>query len=341
MKLRIAILMWALSIAADIHSEVSANDSIDEDVEVSVEEGGVEPAIDFEALKASLDEIPSSASDMSYPVLPGSETTTNAVAECLLDRAIGSVVDNFPEDGDAVLLSDRIAYSYSMMTWEGFLGDDETNGWTRVAKKQCFDWYLNRLATNSCTGISTAVSNYVRRAIVQCRELNYTNSWPSLRAICRNETLPHRSGAGVLSVRYSPVDNDLVNFALEAATNAMIAPFPVWMPVLSECMERFCALAPTDSYRTNFATRVSCLRAETMETAQCYDNFYLESFPDYASSSNRLMLALRALAPLEAGHDEDETKTMRDNLEEYFAPITNQLMNAAQPLPEVEALRGL
>ena len=185
------------------------------------------------------------------------------------------------------------------------------------------------------------MSNYVRRAIVQCRELNYTNSWPSLRTICRNETLPHRSGAGVLSVRYSPVDNDLVNFALEAATNAMIAPFPVWMPVLSECMERFCALAPTDSYRTNFATRVSCLRAETMETAQCYDNFYLEPFPDYASSSNRLMLALRALAPLEAGHDEDETKTMRDNLEEYFAPITNQLMNAAHPLPEVEALRGL
>ena len=134
MKLRIAILMWALSIAADIHSEVSANDSIDEDVEVSVEEGGVEPAIDFEALKASLDEIHSSASDMSYPVLPGSETTTNTVAECLLDRAIGSVVDNFPEDGDAVLLSDRIAYSYSMMTWEGFWGDDETNGWTRVAK---------------------------------------------------------------------------------------------------------------------------------------------------------------------------------------------------------------
>lgn len=60
MKLRIAILMWALSIAADIHSEVSANDSIDEDIEVSVEEGGVQPAIDFEALKASLDEIPSS-----------------------------------------------------------------------------------------------------------------------------------------------------------------------------------------------------------------------------------------------------------------------------------------
>ena len=54
------------------------------------------------------------------------------------------------------------------------------------------------------------------------------------------------------------------------------------------------------------------------------------------SSSNRLVVAELAIAQT-LGDERPEGALVRN----YFAPVTNQLMKAAQPLPEVDALRGL
>ena len=68
------------------------------------------------------------------------------------------------------------------------------------------------------------------------------------------------------------------------------------------------------------------------------DRLCLEMYSGYAESSNRLDLALKALS--------SEVPSMKwwdykSSIHEYFTPVTNRLMNAAQPLPEVEALREL
>ena len=68
------------------------------------------------------------------------------------------------------------------------------------------------------------------------------------------------------------------------------------------------------------------------------DRLCLEMYSGYAESSNRLDLALKALS--------SEVPSMKwwdykSSILVYFTPVTNRLMNAAQPLPEVEALREL
>ena len=71
-------------------------------------------------------------------------------------------------------------------------------------------------------------------------------------------------------------------------------------------------------------------------TSRALDGLILEMNPAYAFSSNRLDFAVRTLMLA----DGDESVAAR-RVRQYFAPVTNQLLNAVQPLPEVEALRGL
>ena len=66
------------------------------------------------------------------------------------------------------------------------------------------------------------------------------------------------------------------------------------------------------------------------------DKLLLDVYPEYASSSNRLALSERTLRTLV-----DDTIFCDKSIRPYFDAVTNQLHGATQPLPEVEALRGL
>ena len=66
------------------------------------------------------------------------------------------------------------------------------------------------------------------------------------------------------------------------------------------------------------------------------DKLLLDVYPEYASSSNRLELSERTLRTLV-----DDTIFCDKSIRPYFDAVTNQLHSATQPLPEVEALRGL
>ena len=93
------------------------------------------------------------------PVLPGDESATNAFAVTLLEMLQISAVDNFDQtDENGVPYTTQPVVP--IWTWDGFLGKDETNGWTRVAKKACFDWYLNFMATNAYAFTSAQTNLY-------------------------------------------------------------------------------------------------------------------------------------------------------------------------------------
>ena len=61
------------------------------------------------------------------------------------------------------------------------------------------------------------------------------------------------------------------------------------------------------------------------------DRLFVSRILGYAGSSNRLDTANKLLSMTE----------LNELQREHFGTVTNQLLNAAQPLPEVEALRGL
>lgn len=67
------------------------------------------------------------------------------------------------------------------------------------------------------------------------------------------------------------------------------------------------------------------------------DLLLLNACPDYPGSSNRLVVANLAMARVTNEPPSVESVLIRN----YFIPVTNQLMNAQQPLPDVESLRGL
>ena len=151
------------------------------------------------------------------PSLPGPEEVTNRVAEALLFRTWGAGVDYFDsEDENGIPCTTQLVIP--TWTWEGFLGEDETNGVTRAAKKASFDWYLGYLATNCCANFSNVQTNYVRVAIEQCEDLKYTNVWQTLKGIALNSSAPYRGYAGELYEQYGPLDDSMTDFCLDVET---------------------------------------------------------------------------------------------------------------------------
>lgn len=68
------------------------------------------------------------------------------------------------------------------------------------------------------------------------------------------------------------------------------------------------------------------------------DKLLLAVYPEYVMSSNRLAVAKAAI---ESNYPNMNWWNHGSVIKNYFIPITNQLINAAQPLPEVEMLREL
>lgn len=90
-----------------------------------------------------------------------------------------------------------------------------------------------------------------------------------------------------------------------------------------------------DAGFTDVVMRASSMlyrNADEPYNAYDMDQLFLKVFPSYAVSSNRLVVAMLGLKPgLNEGVADDSGVNV-------FSPITNQLLNATQPLPVVEGL---
>ena len=243
-----------------------------------------------------------------FPSLPGPESVTNAIAEALLDASVLSSVDNFQyEEGDVML--DQVT---PIWTWDGFLGEDETNGVTRTAKKACFDWYLSYLATNT-TPLAGRQSRLAQTAIHQCLELSYTNSWRRLMQIARNPMSVAREAAGELAVNFAPKGVDLISFGLDFYTNGVFSSQRVRGNVIHAFAVRLTDWEGNAS--TNAAMVLFLHPAMDNEAAMALDQLFVNKIPGYALSSNRLERAMSVL------HDSESWEYQNN----YFRSVTNQL----------------
>ena len=94
------------------------------------------------------------------------QSETNEVARRLIIRA-KSLRDchDIPDEGELYKPEEDLG------TWYGFLGLDETNGWTVAAKKAAFDWYLSTLGTNNCQALSSLDKSLVLTAVGLCESI--------------------------------------------------------------------------------------------------------------------------------------------------------------------------
>ena len=251
------------------------------------------------------------------PTLPGSEEVTNRVAEALLFRAWGAVVDYFDSaDENGVEYTTQLVIP--TWTWEGFLGEDETNGVTRAAKKASFDWYLGYLATNSCANFSNVQTNYVRVAIEQCEDLKYTNVWQTLKGIALNSSAPYRGYAGELYEQYGPLDDSMTDFCLDVETNAVQMTFEERGNIVGEYASRLHSLPPGSNVRQRGAAGLYTNRLSDCSRAIPVDEILVASLPGYEFSTNRLAAALYVLSCTNSWPEQNA----------YFIGVTNAIENA-------------
>ena len=251
------------------------------------------------------------------PTLPGSEEVTNRVAEALLFRAWGAVVDYFDSvDENGVEYTTQLVIP--TWTWEGFLGEDETNGVTRAAKKASFDWYLGHLATNCCANFSDDQTNYVRIALNECRDLKYTNAWQSLRGIALNSSAPYRGYAGELYERFGPLDDSMTDFCLDIETNAAQMTFEERGDVVKEYVYRLRSLPPGSNVRQRGVAGLYANRLSDCSRAIPVDELLVASMPGYEFSTNRLAAALYVLSCTNSWSEQNA----------YFISVTNAIENA-------------
>ncbi|MGN0855076.1 MAG: hypothetical protein ACI4R9_06120 [Kiritimatiellia bacterium] len=261
------------------------------------------------------------------PMLPGPESSTNALAVALLEMLAYSDVDCFDQIDE-----NGVPYTFQPIvatwTWDGFLGEDETNGWTRAAKKLCFDWYLNFAATNCCA-FTSEQTNLTRIALQQCNILEYTNQWAAYTGILRNTCAPHRDLAGELALRYTPEESGLYDMGMGVATNGLNLTSNERYSIMSVYINRLQQLRSAQAAEA--VRSLYMVRRSNIDLALSLDRLFDATIAGYGCSSNRLDTAL---AYVRSPYLSELQRT-------HFDTITNQLMNAAQPLPEVEALRGL
>ena len=252
-----------------------------------------------------------------WPTLPGPEEVTNRVAEALLFRAWGAVVDNFDSvDENGVEYTTQLVIP--TWTWEGFLGDDETNGVTRAAKKASFDWYLGHLATNCCANFSDDQTNYVRIALNECRDLKYTNVWQSLKGIALNSSAPYRGYAGELYEQYGPLDDSMTDFCLDVETNAVQLTFEERGNIVGEYTSRLHSLSLGSNVRQRGVAGLYTNRLSDCSRAVPVDEILVASLPGYEFSTNRLAAALYVLSCTNSWTEQNA----------YFIGVTNAIENA-------------
>ena len=251
------------------------------------------------------------------PSLPGTENDTNRVAVALLEWTLGTAVDHFESiDENGVEYTTQLIIP--VWTWEGFLGEDETNGVTRAAKKASFDWYLGYLATNCCVDFSLMQTTLVRVAVEQCEDLKYTNAWQSLKGIALNPTLPYRGYAGELYERFGPLDDSMTDFCLDVETNAVQLTFEERGNIVGEYASRLHSLPPGSNVRQRGAAGLYTNRLSDCSRAIPVDEILVASLPGYEFSTNRLAAALYVLSCTNSWSEQNA----------YFIGVTNAIENA-------------
>ena len=251
------------------------------------------------------------------PSLPGTENDTNRVAVALLEWTLGTAVDHFESiDENGVEYTTQLIIP--VWTWEGFLGEDETNGVTRAAKKASFDWYLGYLATNCCVDFSLMQTTLVRVAVEQCEDLKYTNAWQSLKGIALNPTLPYRGYAGELYERFGPLDDSMTDFCFDVETNAVQMTFEERGDIVGEYASRLHSLPPGSNVRQRGVAGLYTNRLSDCSRAIPVDEILVASLPGYEFSTNRLAAALYVLSCTNSWSEQNA----------YFIGVTNAIENA-------------
>ena len=251
----------------------------------------------------------------------------------ILERLVCDIEDNFDETNE------EQDVEWVSWTQEGFFGEMSTNQTEQVFYRKAFDAVLENFATNGCQSLSACDSPIPRQevarvALCQVRDMSYTNAVPTLRKWALNSNAPHRDEALSLYFAWERLSPEMLTVANSVLTNASTLARSERVETVMGLTARindYVGRAGKDGCYTNAVQSLYQTRRINIDCAAGLDGFLVAQLPGYEQSSNRLETVRGWLG----------STNCTSEVRSYCISITNQLMNASQPLPEVEALRGL
>src|SRR5574344_37729 len=212
---------------------------------------------------------------------------------------------------------------------EFFAADDS---WSSVQKRGAFDWYLENFSTSDLVSSFETANPLARAAIIQCDVLGYTNALPVLKEnVFRDSAKDCRVQEVELIVKWSAVSDETTQFIGAIITNRVEFDSKVRNAAAFRYADKVKASVETPMPVKMDVVAVFYANRHDWACSVPTDKLLVRCIPGYETSSNRLDYALQMV---------DDTNSVHFTFP-YFSSITNQLLNAAQPLSEVEALRGL
>ena len=228
-------------------------------------------------------------------------------------------------------ISDAPAHILEWSRPEVFFGIN-INGWTVDEKKNAFDAYIRYIATTNCADEESRDYVAAISAIEQCCWMSRTNELESIRQFVLNTQHPYRNRITGSVLELGGLDNESIDFAEAIATNTVAFGRSERGRAFGVLWKKLSQANIGDSVASNACNRIIGMfyrnKQLSVAGALSIDKLLAERINGYAASSNRLETALFLLS-----------QTNRtDRVTEYFTTVTNQLLNAAQPLPVVDGL---
>ena len=272
---------------------------------------------------------------------------TNAVVRELVSVAALQLESEESIDGDCIIdPPDPVVTTYeSLFATNRQAQLPYWNQWTPADRKTAFENFLAETSRGvSHEGISAD------RALLFCLERDFAGALIPARdmLLSTNVSADCRSVAASVYTKFATPTEERTRFVEAIITNQIVLVDDrarlLWKygrnkerEVRSNLVLGLCEALERDydAGMTNLVVQgASMLYRSVDEPYNAYhlDRLFLKVFPSYATSSNRLEVAMLGMRPgLRSG-------VVNDAGINIFSAITNQLLNAAQPLPVVDGL---
>lgn len=269
----------------------------------------------------------------AFSTLAWTEAETNAVGICMAELiATTSGGDDMPlppGDSEANEPNDEPFHSFESL-FEVTLTN--ATSWTAADKRAAFFHYLGTITNMVADGVFTGNTWHVDAALGFCRVKGDSSILPYALGILVSTNMPPslEMEPCLIFKRFATPSmqmNSLVE-RIVSNTNCLKGAYSRRAIYDSYCDKLGQAF---DAGQINVATNGGAILYSHLVDhcgACSLDALLMKTYPTYLSSSNRLSVALRALA----------TDPQEGWSRGRFANITNQLLNASQPLPVVDGL---
>ena len=261
------------------------------------------------------------------------EAETNAVGNALAElTALSSGGDEPPLPPDDPTANEPLDEPYP--TFESLFDADMAcaSGWTAAEKRAAFFYYLGTITNLVSDGSFTGNVWHADAAFAFCRVKGCSESLPSALGVLVSPNMPpsiELEASHIFGMFAVPSEQmNMAVASMTANTNCLKESHSranIYADYCGKLAQAYDA-GHTNLARTGASILYRNLRGH--DGAKSLDVLLQKTFLRYSTSSNRLHLAQIALAS-----DPSEEWTSG-----YFANITNQLINAAQPLPAVDGL---